>query len=248
MLRLLQAEVMKIRRSLIWLVVLVIPALMFGVLFLGLSNTDSPLPWQPIVFGSVNVWAFFLLPMAVTVITALLGQIEYRHNTWSYPLSLPYRKTTVLLTKALIAVALIGVISVLIGAAIFGAGMLAPMVNPEGGMIGAVPYEYLGRFILRIWLSSFLLIAVQFYVAMRFGGMALPLLTGIGGTLLAVIAPAVQTFGLSFDNGNYLPWVLPTNVLAGVPARTEMALLIGGWGGAAALVLVCGLLARKDWA
>ena len=244
--RLFRAELMKIRRSLIWLIVIAIPLLIALPLYIGLARSPIPVAWHYLTGIICQVWSWFLLPMSVTIITALMGQVEHRYNTWSYMMSLPQSKRLVLLTKALMAVLIIALMSLLIFVVSIGASVLGSLSNPNVTLMDGQVFRDFGHFLYEIWLASFLVIAVQFYVAMRFGGLAIPLLTGVGGTFFAVLASMLRPLGISFEDGNYLPWLLPANVIQR-PAEADSFVLVGGVGGAVALIFVVLMLARKDW-
>ncbi|MEM9232772.1 MAG: ABC transporter permease [Pseudomonadota bacterium] len=250
MFRLLLAELFKMRRSKIGLISLVVPVFLFTIFFFGLGSTDERPAWTIIEQGAFYSWGYFLLPMTATIITALIGQIEYRPNTWSYMLSLPQRKWQVFLVKGFAALLVMAWISVLIVLAIIAAGKLHDFLRPEIALIGIAPWKNLGYTMFEMWVASFLVIAIQFAVAMRFGGLVVPLLTGIGGVFLAVLAAALKQLsflGIATEEYNFMPWLLPGNMLSSEIGLGAQTLAIGGGGGALLFILTSLWLARKDW-
>ena len=251
MLRLFRAELFKMARSKVWLVSLVVPVFLFAIFVLGFRSVDERLTWDMPIRGASYAWAYFLLPMTATIITALLGQIEHKPNTWSYSLALPQAKWQVFLVKAATALLVLAWISALILAATIGAGLLHNATRPEFAFIGYMSWKYMARDLVEIWVAGFMLIAIQFGVAMRFGGLVFPLLVGVGGVFLAVLVGVLDQLsflGIATEEYNFMPWLLPANMLSAEAGLGQQTLLIGGGGGALLFVLISLWLARKDWA
>ncbi|WP_370338997.1 ABC transporter permease [Parvularcula marina] len=250
MFRLFLAELFKLRRSKLWLTSLAVPVFLFSIFLIGLGNVDERPAWTMLETGASYAWAYFLLPMTATVITAMMGQIEYRPNTWSYMLTLPQRKWQVFLVKAIVALVVMALISALVVGASIGAGKVHGLLRPDYAFFGMVPWKHMGKEMFEIWLASFLLIAIQFGVAMRFGGLILPLLTGIGGVFLAILVGTLNQLkflGIATENYNFMPWLLPANMLSSEAGLGTQTLLIGGLGGGALFIVIAVWLSRKDW-
>ena len=81
----------------------------------------------------------------------------------------------------------------------------------------------------------------QWGIAHRFRSFAAPVAIGIGGTFVAVAAT-------SSEYGIFFPWLMPVNMLAADPERAQIALALGGGGGALLFVLLVIWLSRRDWA
>jgi ABC-2 type transport system permease protein len=67
----LQVEAFKLRRSLALLLAGVAPSLVVAFLFFNLLRLEKAAPWPMALQGSAAIWAFFMLPMSVTALTAL---------------------------------------------------------------------------------------------------------------------------------------------------------------------------------
>lgn len=250
MLRLFRAEIFKMRRSKVIWVSLAVPLFLFTIFVLGFGGVDERVSWDLPMRGATYAWAYFLLPMTATVITALLGQIEHKPNTWSYALSLPQPKWQVFLVKAIAALLVMAWISGLIVLAVVGAGKLHNALRPEFAFYGYLPWKFMLRDLAEIWLAGFLVVAIQFGVAMRFGGLVMPMLVGIGGVFLAVLVGALNQLsflGIATEDYNFMPWLLPANMLSAEAGLGAQTLLVGGGGGAVAFLLISLWLARKDW-
>lgn len=77
MLAVLSVEVRKLNRSLALLLALAAPTLIAIFVFFNMLRGDEPQPWEMYLQSSTAIWAFFMLPMSVTALTALVAQMEH---------------------------------------------------------------------------------------------------------------------------------------------------------------------------
>lgn len=240
MIVLLQAEALKLKRSLIVLLILAIPAMVFLLGVAAIVTNNSTDQWSNMAMSGAAIWSFFLLPMTATALTALIAQLEHGSRAWSYTLALPYPKWAVFTAKAVIIIFVMGLISALVGVATLLSGIFAGWIAPETAMQGDLPVALLGGMLFKMWLTSLLVVAIQFAVAMRFESFAVPVVVGILGTFVAVVATSAQA-------GLYFPWLMATNILNSDPARAQLALLMGSVGGILLFGLTIAWLSRRDW-
>ncbi len=237
--RLLHAESIKLKRSLILLLVVGVPVMMLIMLTMMLVSDKSAGDWPRFVMTGSAIWAFFLLPMSATALTALLAQIEHGPGAWSSVLSLPYPKWLIYAAKAIIALGVMALISALIWVAIILSGLLGGAIVPAQALSGDFAGGQLAALLAKMWLAGILVVAIQFTIAMAIRNFAAPVVVGIGGTFVAVVATSAKI-------GIYFPWLLPTNVLASDPAKALQALLSGALLGTLILVASCVWLGRRD--
>jgi ABC-2 type transport system permease protein len=234
------AEVFKLHRSLVLLLLVGIP-LIVGVLLVAILVTgNGPDDWQRLAMTGSAIWAYFLFPMTATAFTALQAQIEYGPGSWAHALSSSHGRSPVFLSKAVVALAAMALISLLIGVAVLAGGQLGGWLSPEHALTGPYPVSLLASLLSRMWLAGFLLIGIQFAIAMAFRSFAAPVVAGIGGTFVATVATSAKA-------GIYFPWLLPTNILASDPVRAQQALITGFLAGLVVLVLSATWLGRRDW-
>lgn len=234
-------EISKLKRSLILVLILGIPAMLMVVQFAFVVTGNAPQNWNILVKGGSAIWAYFLLPMTATALTALLAQIEHSSRGWSYVLALSYPKWMVFAAKAILSCSVMAVITFFVLLAILGGGTVGGLMSPENALNGTFPYLDAFILLLKMWVASWLLIAIQFTLAMRFSSFALPCIIGILGTFIAVVATSAKA-------GIYFPWLLPTNILASTSERSFQAILSGGFGGIIIFIISCYWLSRRDWA
>ena len=82
-------EVFKLRRSLALLLALVAPTLIAVFVFFNLLRLEHPSPWSMLLQTSAAIWAFFMLPMSVTALTALVAHMEHGPRSWEPLRALP---------------------------------------------------------------------------------------------------------------------------------------------------------------
>ncbi len=239
LIRLLRTECIKLKRSLIVLLILGVPAMLMLMLAMMLISAKAAIEWPRFAMTGSAIWAYFLLPMSATALTALLAQIEHGPGAWSSVLALPYPKWSIYATKAIVALGVMALISALAGLAIVLSGIVGSAIVPERALSGAIPWGLLATVLTKMWLAGFLVCAIQFVIAMRISNFAAPVIVGIGGTFVAVVATAAKI-------GIYFPWLLPTNILASDPLKSSQALVTGSIAGTLLFVAGCIWLSRRD--
>ncbi len=252
-------ELIKLRRSKVIIVALAGPALV-ALLFFGLQASGASLEaWPFYFFAGFTAWATFMLPLTATIIATLVAQFEHGPKSWAHLLALPVPKWRHFAAKAVVALGLIAAMSVLTGALLALGGWLAGVLNPDNKLIDPAPFAGLAESMLGdeeemfgdmdvallvknwrwavaerlayIYLSAFLLIAVQLWAAFKFRNFLIPMALGVGGGFVAIFAQTSQY-------GIYFPWLMPFNTLGFMPEKLNMALSLGLVGGFGAFLLM----------
>ena len=235
----LAVEAFKLRRSLALLLAGVAPLLIAAFVFFNLLRVDKPMPWAVTLQGSAAIWAFFMLPMSVTALTALVAHTEHGPRAWDHLRALPLPRWHLYAAKATCVLGLVAAMSLLLAVfatlAVHAAGWLKPAVMPTD-----VP-DIAGYLLLlaRIFLAAWLLVAVQLWIALRHASFVPALAVGIGGTFFAVVATSAKA-------GVFLPWQIPVNQLAADPARAQLTLALGCIGGCAVFAAMLWQLSRRE--
>ena len=234
----LAVEAFKLRRSLALLLAAVAPLLIAVFVFFNLLRLGKAAPWAMTLQMSAAIWAFFMLPMSVTALTALVAHTEHGPRAWDHLRALPMPRWHLYAAKALCVLGVVMAMSLLLALlttlAVGAAGVLKPAVAATGP-VDIADYLLLGR----IFLAAWLLVAVQLWVALRYASFVPALAVGIGGTFFAVVATSAKI-------GAFLPWQIPVNQLASDPARARLALALGLGGGAMAFALMLWRMSRHD--
>ncbi|MFJ6024678.1 ABC transporter permease [Brevundimonas sp. NPDC092305] len=239
MLAVLSVEARKLNRSLAALLALAAPTLIAIFVFFNMLRGKEAAPWDLYMQGSVGIWAFFMLPMSVTALTALVAHMEHGPRAWDHLRALPVARWKLYAAKAICVLVVVVAMSLLNLLLTWGAVLLAatikPVLSPTGVFDLGVQLMLLGK----VMLAATLMIAIQFWIAMRFASFVPSLAVGIGGTFFSVVATAAK-------QGVFFPWQMPVNMLATEAWRVQTALALGGGLGAVVLILAVVHLARRE--
>ena len=235
----LAVEAAKLRRSLALVLALAAPLLIAVFVFCNLLRAGKAMPWSLTLQTSAAIWAFFMLPMSVTALTALVAHTEHAPRAWDYLRALPLPRWHWYAAKTLGVLTLVAAMSVVLALATLAAAEAAAWVEPAIAPAGRADLAAYAALLARIFLASWLLVAVQLWIALRYASFVPALATGIGGTFFAVVATSAEV-------GVVLPWQIPVNQLASDPARAHLALAIGGIGGCIALGAMLWHLSRRE--
>lgn len=233
------AECAKLRRSLVLLLCVAAPAMVALISMLALVRGARTGAWAMFSIQASAIWAYFMLPMAVTALTVLAAQLEHGARSWNHLLALPLPRWRLFAAKAAVVVLLVAAMSVALYLALPLAGAAAMAIEPQTRLTGAYGWAGSAALLGRMFLSALLLIALQLWAALRFRSFVPPLVLGIAGTFVGVAATGSE-------HGIWFPWLIPTNALASDPGRANIALAIGALGGVAALAAMLVDLSRRE--
>lgn len=235
----LAVEAIKLRRSLALVLAVLAPALVALFVFFFVLRGDEPSPWGRTMPSSAAIWAFFMLPMSVTALTALVAHTEHGPRAWDTLRALPVPRWHLYAAKAIGVLALVAAMTVVLAGLTIAAVALAAWIKPAIAPTD-VP-DFIAYFALlgRIFLAAWLLVAVQLWIALRYPSFVPALATGIAGTFLAVVATSAKI-------GAVLPWQIPVNQLASDVDRALLALAIGACGGIVAFAAMLWHLSRRE--
>jgi len=238
MLTSLLVELKKLKGSLVLVLCLAAPSLVAGLLLLILLKRPN-LDWSEVIEGATGLWSFFMLPMTVAALSALLAQIEHGPRAWDHMLALPVRRWRLFAAKGVVLMLLVAVMSLLLAIEIPAVIALLQKFAPSRAPAGPFPWAREADLLARMWGASLFMGMVQLWVALRFRSFVVPLTLGLGGTFIAVAASGAR-------EGVYLPWLMPLNVMAGPTANHALALNLGLAGGAVTFVLMLLHLSRRE--
>ena len=235
----LAVEAHKLRRSLALLLAAIAPLLIAAFIFFNLLRLKQSMPWAMALQSSTAIWAFFMLPMSVTALTALVAHAEHGPRSWDHLRALPLPRWHLYAAKAVCVLGVVAAMSlwlaILTLLAVDLVGTIKPAVAATGPLDTLAYLQMLGR----VFLSAWLLVAVQLWIALRCASFVPALAVGIGGTFFAVVATSAKI-------GVVLPWQIPVNQLASDPARAQLALLLGCIGGCIAFAAMLRHLGQRE--
>jgi hypothetical protein len=240
-LRALHAELLKLKRTIAFRVIFVMPCFVALLQFFVLWKTKK-LPadfnlWQMHASNSLQIWAVFMMPLLITLETALLNGIEHSDKQWKHLFALPVPRHAVYFSKIIVAQGLTLVSTLVLAVLTVIVGVVATYLRPEFANVGPAPYAWIVKYALLVWLAAWLIMAIHTWISIRWSGFPIALGVGIAGTFFALFAAGAWI-------GKFYPWLLPLNLF--LDGRFTSALVLGIGGGIVAAVLGCLEFVRRD--
>lgn len=239
MLAALFVEARKLNRSLAALLAVIAPGLIGVFGFFMVLRGTAPQPWDMWMISACGIWAFFMLPMSVTALTALVAHMEHGPKSWDHLRALPVPRWTHYAAKAICVLVVVALMSVAVFVFTWGAVSLAVLIKPHLAPTGPFEGAKYALVLLKMLGAGLLMIMIQLWVALRFASFVPALAIGIGGTFFSVVATSAK-------QGIYFPWQMPVNMLATEAWRAQTALALGAGLGALALVAAVVHLSRRE--
>lgn len=239
MLAVLSIEARKLNRSLAALLAIAAPSLIAVFTFFNMLRRDEPASWDMWMVSASGIWAFFMLPMSVTALTALVAHMEHGPKSWDHLRALPLSRWKLYAAKAACVLALVAVMSAAVLALAWCAVTGATAIKPHLAPTDALDVTRYASTMGLIFLAAPLMIAIQLWTALRFASFVPGLVLGIGGTFFSVVATSAEP-------GVFLPWQMPVNMMASEAWRLNTALGLGGGLGLLALILMTVHLSRRE--
>ncbi|PYI53748.1 ABC transporter permease [Paenibacillus flagellatus] len=188
MLRVLSTEWLKIRRKMIWFLIVLGPAGVvglqaanYGLRYDYLMKRYAADPWGSLI-DNVALLTVPTLFIGLAILASMTAGIEHQTNAWKQTLALPVKKSHVFLAKFALAMLLLFVsCSVLaVGTVLLGATLgFNPADAPYGLLLERSFYPYL---------AVMPFIALQTWLSVTMNNQAVPLTVGIVGTVFSMFA------------------------------------------------------------
>ena len=137
MLAILSVEARKLNRSLAALLAIAAPSLIAVFVFFNMLRGKTGAPWEMWMVSASAIWAFFMLPMSVTALTALVAHTEHGPRAWDTLRALPVPRWHLYAAKAVGVLALVVVMSALLAGMTFVAVTVAASIKPAIAPTGA---------------------------------------------------------------------------------------------------------------
>jgi len=242
----LATEYIKLRKTFVVWVILLTPLVLNGLFFLvGLKVEELSIPdtygdgWQWLIVNLSMFWSLMLLPMLIALVVGLVNYYEHAANSWKHLFALPVRREAIIAAKFIVCQAVVLASSLLIWGLTIAEGLLLRLLRPGLGFETAPPVWAILERLLEQYLAVGLILAILFFVAVRFHNIAVTIGVGIAGTFVGMVN-ATGWFQKLF------PWKLASNTQAAIEGVPEIALAVGCGGGLLLAVAVTLYLARRD--
>ncbi len=194
-LNVLRSEWLKMRKTNIWLLVFVSPALAGLAGFMQPKITDMP-EWELLFVIAAAMHALLFLPLLTGVFAAFVCRYEHAGGGWKQVLALPVSRTQLYLAKFAIVIALLAVTQLLLLAVILTIGTIR-------GFTSAVPWDIFLRSVLGGWVATLPLASLQMFVSVAWASFAAPLAINVIFTIPNMLIVNSSQYG------PYYPWAQP---------------------------------------
>lgn len=248
-LRLIHAEILKLREPVTLLALLGPPGLVGALLFLGVMRAPRALTWMDVMPPMQQVWAPILFPLAATAITAFAAQIEHRARGWDHMLALPARKWQIFAAKAVVTCVAVLALYPLMILFLLAGGWLGGQLGPHGAPTGPTGLGQAAWPLTAAAGSGLAMIAIQLWIALRFQQFMVPVVIGVGATMVTMISLVFNRA----DDTRFWPWAMPFRVVVDALQRgpdsamaIQVSFAVGVAGGLAVLGAMMVDLSRRE--
>jgi hypothetical protein len=190
---------------------------------------------------TVFLWTLLMLPLFITLETALLGNLEHGNRQWKHLFALPIPRGAVYAAKQIMGLVLIGLSMASLYVLLVVSGLALRLLLPGLGFEAPVPWLDFLQLVGLAYLASWLIVAIHTWVSLRWRSFVVASAVGIAAMVVAVLL--FQT-----DWSQWYPWTL-SGVVAyslGEGLRPAAELAVGSLGGLL-VALVGGLeVTRRD--
>jgi lantibiotic transport system permease protein len=206
MVRLLTVEWLKLRRSIVWLLVPVSPlaAALAGVVN---SRSGETHDWEGLLSVMILAHALLFLPLLAGIYAALICRYEHAGGGWKLLVSLPVTRTRLYAAKFTVVMLLLALTQLLFLTALLLAGIIL------GYPASSIPWGTLLQSVVGGWIACLPLAALQLFVSVAFQSFAAPLAVNVIFTLPNMLIVNSERYG------PYYPWCQP--LLAMMPKGQE---------------------------
>lgn len=242
--RALSAETVKLRGTLALWMCLIAPGVVVGLYVLQISVSRMPpghapdpaQAWAMFAQGILALWAFLMLPLFITLESALLAGLEHGDRQWKHLLALPLPRDVHYLAKlAALSVLVAGAFAALLALMPLGAIVLA-LLKPQFGIGGMPPWQSLLRTAASCYAAALLMVALHTWLAIRWRSFTVAVSVGMSATVMGFLIGQSERFG------HWYPWSMPVQVMAGKGQWTSFVVVAGLAG-----FLVAGLAGLADF-
>lgn len=197
LMRCIRAERLKLRHSRMWLILVVLPllAVLIGCANYYMNQSALQHEWYSLWTQVSLFYGEFFLPVLIAICCAYVCRLEHLNKNWNMVLSAPVTASQIFMSKLVIVSMLILTVQLFFTVLYMISGLLM-------GLHFQLPPEIIG-WILRGWVASITISAIQLLLSMRIRSFAVP----IGISVCAVF------FGLGMyvmKLGMYFPYSLLT--------------------------------------
>ena len=220
LIKLIQIELLKTKRSLALLMMFLSPLMVLLINLLQLLHNEGKYiaerGWSVYWLSNSALWGYFMMPLYIALITALLNGTEHRSNGWRFMMTLPIKQRDLFLAKLILAwVYLIGASLVL-----FSSTLLSIVCLEAFGISGTdmLSVEVIQN-LLYSTIACLAVLTIQHVVSWRWKNIVAPLGLGVIATMSIVQLSHTKYW-------HYNPWTyILTSTNSADPASQTLAIV-----------------------
>ncbi|RAS87545.1 ABC transporter permease [Priestia endophytica] len=240
MIPLMRAELLKLKRTKIWLLLLISPLIILtdGLTFPDDLKVESgKITLMHLYQSGAASHTILLFPLLIGIFAAFLCRHEHLNGGWKQLLVQPVRKGNVFLAKLLFIV----MICALIQLFFLGSILLASAIN--GGSV--IPEDYMLKGVLSGFIASVPLATLQIWASSLWASFGASLALNVIFTVPNILIVNSETYG------PFYPWVQPALAMISEDANNIYSLsistetLIFVIGGSFLVFFICGFFSFK---
>jgi hypothetical protein len=248
LLRALGAERLKLKRTLaLWLAPpapLVIIALQVAIVFERQEyyrQQDISKAWAEYGGQTLFLWTMLLLPLFITLETALLANLEHGNRQWKHLFALPIPRPAIYAAKQISGMVIIGLSMAALYVYIVLSGLGLRLVAPGLGFEAPVPWGQFFQYVALAYLSSWLILSIHTWIGLRWPSFVVASSVGIAAMVVAVLM-------FQSDWSQWYPWAMPGLVANGLEEGQDVLaqILIGSLGGLGFALVAGWEVTRRD--
>lgn len=197
---LVRLEFLKLRRTLVWPVVLLLPLIpvMLDAAIFRTPRMQVEATWNLILSNGLTTWWLLIMPLVVSLLAAQVFGLEHQHGGWRLNFSAPRPRMQIIIAKIILLVLLLSLSTLLVAITVMiGAFTLTPILSGQPAWLDYILMVFQGL------LGSLGLLSITIFIALRFTSFLAPLALGVIGMVLSFIGINSQEFG------PWWPWTFP---------------------------------------
>ena len=251
--RALSAESLKMKRTLALKMVVLAPVAVVSLtLFMASQAPFSTLQrgttvvdvWPRLARVNFQFWALLMLPMYVTLQTALIAGLDHADNQWKALFARPVPRWTTYVAKLLVVSAMVTASAAILVISVFGEGKFLNWLDPKLGFGAASPIAAMIRQAAEMTGLSFLFLSIQHWVSLRWRSFSVAVGFGLVATVTGFAM--LLTAGPHGAWPQYFPWSLPMLIIVREHLNIELILCVSWLAGILASAAGCLEFCRRE--
>lgn len=246
--RVLAAEALKLRGTLALWACLIAPAAVAALVVLQLALSPMLRPaqippaeaWHRYAMATMQFWAFLVMPLFLTLQSALLAGLEHGNHQWKHLFALPLPRGAHYLGKLLALAGMLALAMAVLLVLIPLGGWTLGLLRPALGIAGPPPVGTIASTLLATFTAGLLITALHNWIALRWRSFTVAVSIGMVATVAGVLIMQSARYG------HFYPWAMPVSTMAGDGVHMAFVVKAGLAGGVVVALLGLWDFARRD--